>query len=85
MLNPQSLHFGLCLCTSLSVHLFVCAQSPLGLTTLVAAFVSMAPMHNTIAGLPGTASSDRDIMIPDKEEIMLATCTGLVHTTSAVR
>ena len=41
----------LCLVTSLSVHLD--PWSLLGLTTLVAAVVSVAPMHGTVTGLRG--------------------------------
>ena len=43
VLDPQSLRFGLRLCTSKSLQ---------GLTTLVAA-VSVVPMHGTLAGLSG--------------------------------
>ena len=70
---------------SLSVHLD--PRSPLGLTTLVAAFLDSSK-HASYAWYcswsPGSKSSDRD-MIPDKEECWQHDCTGLVHTASAVR
>ena len=62
-----------------SVHLD--PRSLLGLTTLVAAFLSSSKRGSYAwykGWSPGTLSSDRDIA-------MLATCTGVSHTASAVR
>ena len=54
---------------SLSVHLD--PRSLLGLTTLVTAFLNSSKRGSYVwycSWSPGTPSSDRDVMIPDKEE-----------------
>ena len=76
---------------SLSVHLN--PRSLLGLTTLVAAFLNNRKRGSYAwycSWSPGTTSSDRDIMIPDKEECWQLVSepdphTGLAHVASMVR